>query len=593
VLPANLLTIWARCVASTLVELGVRHVVISPGSRSTPFVIAMLAEPRLECHLVVDERSAGFFALGIARATSKPPALLCTSGSAAAHYLPAVLEADASALPLVIITADRPTEMHQCAAPQTSSHRQFFGGFIREGVDLGVPAASKAAFLSLRRKVAQSYAAATGTFPGPVHINAPAQKPLEPKAASTPDEVALEADVRAWLDGPPARQFVGQLRPADEDVDAVLALLAGERRGVVIAGPTSEPGVRDVLERFAARVGYPLLAETTSQARYGPSADALVRAPHFELAWRCPTGRALLSPRLAVVVGQTPTSAAWERLAGSSETTLVTVSMQPWGDPSSRARCLLRGPIVSSLEAILARMSAPFAPDQTWVDAWRKTEAACATTVDSDLARRGGESEGRAFRTLTQAIPQDAILFTGNSLSIREIDLFGPERADGPLVLSQRGVNGIDGALSGVVGASVATGRPVVAVLGDLTFLHDVGGLAIAKYARAPIVYVVINNGGGRIFDLLPLASVREDMSAWTTPQSYSLGDLARAFGVAHVKSQNDDTLRDALREALLRKSATCIEVVVAGDAARTEQAAILRQLEIELTRIFPNSALS
>lgn len=419
-IPANLLSWWARSLCSTLAQLGVRHLVISPGSRSTPFVIAALDEPAFECHVVVDERSAGFFALGIARTSVVPPVLLCTSGSAAAHYLPAVIEADESGLPLFLLTADRPPELQQCAAAQTSRHRQFFGDFLREAVDLGVPEASEPAFLALRRKLAQSFAAATGVLPGPVHVNAPARKPLEPKAATTPEEHAFERNVEQWLAGPVPRCVRAGRDPSAEDLDAILSLVSSERRGVVIAGPTSEPHVRESLERFARQVGYPLLAETVSQARFGPAIAGVVRAPHFELAWRGRSAREALTPRVAIVVGQTPTSAAWENLAAASGVTLVTVSNSAWSDPASRARWLVRGPVVASLDAMVRRLEAPLPADPRWLEDWQRTEARCASAVDLELASWPPDSEGRAVRAVMECVPDDANLFVGNSLAIRD-----------------------------------------------------------------------------------------------------------------------------------------------------------------------------
>jgi 2-succinyl-5-enolpyruvyl-6-hydroxy-3-cyclohexene-1-carboxylate synthase len=267
--PENLLTVWSQLLFDSLAAAGVTQVIVSPGARSTPFVLAAAAHPRLRLHDVIDERTAAFFALGQARVTGMPSLLLRTSGSAAAHYLPGVIS-DESGVPLLIVTADRPTELLHVAANQTIDQRLLFEGYARRVVDVGAPDAAPSALRGLRRLAAQAVALARAPRPGVVHLNLRARKPLEPASATSPEAWALEAQVRSLMGHPLPRVSEAHVAPDDNAIATLARRCVGTRRGLIVAGPAPahQALARDAVRALVEETGFPLLAEAASQLRF-------------------------------------------------------------------------------------------------------------------------------------------------------------------------------------------------------------------------------------------------------------------------------------------------------------------------------------
>ena len=341
-MPENLLTVWARLLFDSLAHAGVRDVVVSPGSRSTPFVLAACAHPALRVHDAIDERTAAFFSLGQARVTGAPSVLLCTSGSAGANYLPAVIEADQSGVPLVVVTADRPAELLHVSANQTIDQRLLFEGFARRVVDVGAPDASPGALRGLRRLAAQAVALACGPSPGAVHLNLRARKPLEAVEASSPAGQALRT-LALEIAAEPA-VVVTQGRPvAPRDAIGRLAVrIRSARRGVIVAGPApaAQRRDRDAIARLARAAGFPLLAEAASQLRFTGRAGGLEGVEVIDaFEWLYGSPPAELVPDLVVQLGAPPTSGAWERLLDRSpRIDRIVIAPTGWPDPHASAR---------------------------------------------------------------------------------------------------------------------------------------------------------------------------------------------------------------------------------------------------------------
>ena len=296
---AAIQTVWAELIATTLADAGAVRCVISPGSRSTPLVAALAGEPRLDLTTLIDERAAGFFALGAARATGAPVALVCTSGTAATHYLPAVVEASLAGVPLVVFTADRPPELQDCGASQTIDQVKLYGDFVRAAIDLGPPGPGELALRAVRRKIAQALTIASGPHPGPVHVQLPLRKPLEPTAPAGDAEHALAA-LAARLAGP-LRIAPPRLVPDPAAISELAVTIAAEPDGVIVAGalPAGFAAARDAVIAFARRAGYPILAEAGSQLRLGPRPDGVVFVDHFDVI----PPAALPVPRLVIQLG--------------------------------------------------------------------------------------------------------------------------------------------------------------------------------------------------------------------------------------------------------------------------------------------------
>jgi 2-succinyl-5-enolpyruvyl-6-hydroxy-3-cyclohexene-1-carboxylate synthase len=569
-------TIWAELLAATLADAGVAVCVISPGSRSTPLVAAIAREPRLGRVTIIDERAAAFYALGAARATGAPAALVCTSGTAAAHYLPAIVEASLAGVPLVALTTDRPPELQACGASQTIDQIGLYGGYVRAALDLGAPAPGALALRAVRRKLVQAIALARGPRPGPVHVEVPLRKPLEPAAPATDDERAL-AVAAAALRGP---AIVAPPRLAADPgaLDQLAAAIAREPEGVIVAGalPAARPALRDAVFELAARAGYPIVAEASSQLRLGPRPDGAAMIDHFDLI---PAAR---QPEAALVVelGAEPVAAAWPAWIARAKERWI-LAGHAWRDPDSAARALILGEPEDAVRALAARIEPRRGP---WPERWQKLEreAAAAAAAAIDAHPR---SELAMLEAALGALPAGALLQLGNSLPIRAIDHVpmrvpaAPDRP-APRVLSQRGAAGIDGLIASAAGATRA-GAPVLLVLGDVSFAHDLGGLLAARAAAAPLAILVLDNGGGQIFAGLPAA--RADLGAafdehWIAPPGVDPAAVARALGLRATTAPTAPAAAAAVAEALAAPGPTVIHAPVTPSGARD-----VRRAAIEL----------
>ena len=530
---AVLQTIWARTIVRALGDAGVVAVVLSPGSRSTPLAAA-LVDCALPLHVVIDERSAGFFALGLARAARAPVALVCTSGTAPAHYYPAVIEAAMAEVPLVVVSADRPPEMHGGGAAQTIDQTRLFGAHARTFVDLGPPAADggELSLRAARRRVIQAVLASRTPRPGPVQIDVPLRKPLEPAAPATDAERALAARADALS----TRVAVPHLpRAADDAVAALAAALAASRRPFVVAGPRGLDGaLAAAVSRLGRRRGAVVLAEHTSQIR-GALDREVARLDRFDLVLPARD----FAPDLILQLGAEPVAAAWPGfLAAHADVPRWVVAEHPWPDPHSSAAGVVLGDVADTLARVTAAV--PAHADAAWLAEVRAAEAEAARAVDALC-----DGEPAMLRAALDGAG-DALVVLGNSLPVRVADHVSsaPRR-----VLSQRGACGIDGLIAGAAGAA-ASGEPVVLILGDVSFAHDIGALALLRGAAAPVTVVVLDNRGGRIFEALPVAgAVAADAFTrlWLTPTDLDVVAIARGFGVAAETVRTPDELRGAV----------------------------------------------
>ncbi|MDT8437069.1 MAG: 2-succinyl-5-enolpyruvyl-6-hydroxy-3-cyclohexene-1-carboxylic-acid synthase [Gemmatimonadota bacterium] len=582
---------WADWLLDGLVAAGVRRAVVSPGSRSTPLVLAAAraeAAGRLEVTVVPDERSAGFVALGQARVTGVPSLLVCTSGTAGAHWLPAVIEASETGIPLLALTADRPFELQARGANQTIEQAGLFGRHVRAFVELGGADPDPRACIALPRTAARAVQVSLVPDPGPVHLNARFRKPLQVLPPEPPDVTALRARVTAAAERGVPRPRRVRLLPDAADLDALATRLRRARRGVLVAGPlTPADALREeAVRRFLAASGFVLLAEATSQLRFGlPRPHAACDA--FEPLLAAPPERRVLQPDFVLQVGLVPSGrglAAW--LMGEEAPERVVLAARGWPEGFNRAADVWVTDPSAALEGLADRMEGA-APEADW--AGRAAAAAGRTweILDGLLAGRPGFLEAAAVRAAVEAVPEGGLLALGNSLPVREVDLFCPASGRRFGVLSQRGASGIDGLVSGAAGAVAASGRPGVLLLGDVSFLHDVGGLAAARDLPAPLAVVVLRNGGGRLFELLP---VREHPGTETLFHRLFLTDprleaavAGQAFGVPSVVADTPGALREALSAALERPGATLVEARVDGEATAALVADLNRAVAAEV----------
>ena len=583
-----LTTAWSRLLFGTLARAGVTDVVISPGSRSTPFAWAALNTPGLRCHAVVDERSAGFFALGQARISGRPSALVCTSGSAAAHYFPAIVEASQSFLPLVVLTADRPFELMDCGAAQAMDQTKLYGGYVRHFFELGQPDPADAALDALVRKVAQAVALSTVEAPGPVHLNARARKPLEPSAARTSDGHALEQAVEARLARGPTLVVPSRVESISNELDTLLEACSAASSGLIVCGPlpANGPSPAPALFELARRTGFAVCAEATSQLRDAEKPNDVCLLGSLEAAF----SKAGIAPGLLLQIGATPTSSAYDRWLTDSTVRRAVVSAQGWPDPTNRAEWLVRMDAVGFARRLSERLPAVEAHREASRRAFRdeleRREARYWQIVDSVVDEEPRLSEARAVKLALASLPNDALLGLGNSLALRDVDSFVRPSPRGARVFSQRGVNGIDGLVAGAAGAADIARRPTLLLLGDVSLLHDLGSLSLARSATTPLVLCVLDNGGGRIFDELPIRATlgeRPELAHfWLTPPELDLQKAAQAFGVAYRRAEDPQALESALETAFAHAGCSLVHAVVVPESAREARGRVRERFAAE-----------
>ena len=566
--PENLLTEWARLVAWSIAASGVRDVIVSPGSRSTPFVLAMAGRSDLSITSVIDERSAAFVALGMARASGRPAAVLATSGSAPAHWFPAVIEASTANLPMVLLSADRPLALAQAGAAQTIDQTKLFGDWVRFFADLGDPRDDVASFEGVSRTISQAVASANGRPAGPVHLNLRADRPLEPIERLN----ALHARVDACI-----ARGVTKFSSAPEGLDEAFAeelaqALLRSERPLVILGPRA-PWGRDVSPALSV-LGVSCAAEASSQLRFGPRGPHVIDA--FEHLFSCRSFAAENAPDLILQVGSLPTPSTYLEVARGVPRFVLDAG--GFRDPVGGAVAVstaAAGPTLDRVASLVGeRARRPYAADLARADAlaWSEVERALA----------GPFGEGAVLRAAMTVLPDEAIVCIGNSLPIRTLDRFVRGSPRKHAVLAQRGVNGIDGLVAGAVGAGLATRKPVLAIIGDVSLLHDAGSLLSLRAMKTPLVLVVVDNGGGRIFEELPIAkrhALEDHMHLFTTPHAVDLGALAVAYGVELAEVRTGAEVSRAVSTGIARSAGTLVRAIVAPHEASESLAALRRAI--------------
>jgi 2-succinyl-5-enolpyruvyl-6-hydroxy-3-cyclohexene-1-carboxylate synthase len=548
-------TLWVRAFVDELARAGVREVVLAPGSRSTPLVMACAADGRFRLRVHLDERSAAFFALGVGKATGRPAVVITTSGTATANVLPAVIEAARGETPLLVLTADRPHHLRDSDANQAIDQTRLYGPFVRAFHEVAPPTSSAPALRHLRALAARAVASAMGAPAGPVHLNFPFAKPLEPvegvAEAGGEDPVAIEGRTEGR---PYTRVEPGRREPSPE----ALEMLADELRvgrGVIVAGPSPDSGrLGEAVCRLAAATGYPLLADPLSGARFGPHGGSEV-VSGYDLFLRDSELRAALAPELILRVGASPTSASLQGWMGAQEGVrhIVIDGGGRWKDHGSLATDYIEADAAGTLLTLADLVERSVDPD--WAARWSTAGDAAREAVEGMMASAGSAEDGARecdlLATLAGVLPAGARLFVSNSMPVRDLDAFGLPREEPLEVYANRGASGIDGIVSTAFGVAAAGDGPVVCVLGDIAFFHDQNGLLWSREPDTPVVFVLIDNDGGGIFQMLPIAGREPAFTDFfTTPHGLDFAHAARLHDVP-LEEPTPEALGPALADAL------------------------------------------
>jgi 2-succinyl-5-enolpyruvyl-6-hydroxy-3-cyclohexene-1-carboxylate synthase len=524
----NVNALWAWTLAETLVREGLELTVICPGSRSAPLAFAFGRHERLEALPMLDERSAAFFALGAAKRSGKPVALVCTSGTAAANFLPAVIEARESRVPLLVLTADRPPEMRDCHSGQTIDQVKLYGSYPNWYAEVAVPEARPEMLAYLRQTIRHAWERCSWPFAGPVHLNLPFRDPLPPlpQAGFESPSIDWETFFAAPAGQAPKVEAIGPDEPPFAD-------LPGTERGVIVAGPAQPAdaeGYCRAVAKISQALGWPVLADALSplrnyaalNPRLVTSYDALLRSPRLAQA---------LAPERIISLGALPASKALRGWMESSGAMLC------YADFAGRDLDALRGRSShwrGGVEALARAVGSEAAPESDYALQWMNADRAAGGLVRKTVADGEVPFEGKGSLLLSRHLPEGTPLFVASSMPARDMDFFWEPGDRRIQPCFSRGANGIDGTLSTALGLAHRN-RPTVLLTGDLALLHDTNGFLAAAELKGSLTIVVINNDGGGIFEMLPVAAFEPTFERYfATPQRVDFSKLSLAYGIEH-----------------------------------------------------------
>lgn len=560
--PTNLNYAWAFALVEHCISLGVTQAVLCPGSRNTPLIVAFAEHPKVEALSALDERSAAFFALGLAKRSRQPVALVCTSGTAVANFYPAVMEAFMAHVPLLVFTADRPSTLRYCSARQTVNQLDAFNRFTRFAADLALPAATLESFAYLRQILRQAYEKALTPDPGPVHLNIPFDEPLDPRVDPTfasfwhSLETSPASPSRHSWDIP----FISQPSLENGTLAPVFEALLAAKKGLIVLGSwqdeKGDPGtVFQSIQDLANLLPWPILADVISPLRYAnekqASIENLVTAYDYCLAE--PDLASALEPDRVLQLGPLPNSKSLNTYL--AKTDALTYILNPYGgslDPHHRRAQHLRLPLASFVKAFQSYCkTTPQAEPQAapyFSQLWRRADALACKILKDSLENENTLFDGKVAYELGQMLPPHTQIVLANSRTVRNAEQFFFPSAKGYRVYFNGGVNGSDGISSTALGIAHKRGLPTVLLIGDLAFLHDSNALLLASTFRGSLSILIVNNNGGGIFEQLPIAqhtSIKKTFETYiATPQHVDIAALAAAYGCSYKNIQSWDDFR-------------------------------------------------
>lgn len=545
----------AGALVEGLAGAGLRHVVMCPGSRSGPLAVSFARCDAIKTWVHLDERSAGFFALGIAKGSRGVMAVLTTSGTAAANLLPAVVEARLTGVPLVVITADRPRELIDWGANQTIEQSGIYGGHVKWSADMPVPE-DGAALVNYASAVGRrAYVMAMGYPSGPVHLNMPFREPLAPIPVSG-EETEMSRGTGVLDDVVPAATPCGLAVGRDMG-----SRVKDVERGLIVCGPQDKPGLAKAVGEVGVKLGYPILADPLSQVRFGKHNRSHV-VDFYDLILRDEGLWGRLEPELVIRFGAWPTSkllGAFMARAKGARHVLVTES--GWADPSHLAADVVQVDPVSFCRGVMSEGGEARAQNG-WVKRWVEMSLMVREGMEDYMSVVEDMFEGKVFLELQKHLMENSILFVGNSMPVRDMDTFMASSGKSIRVMGNRGASGIDGVVSTALGSGVGAETQVVAVVGDISFFHDMTGLLMTKHPEINVTIIVLNNDGGGIFSFLPQAQYAEHFEeVYGTPHGLSFESAARLYGLGYVRVGDWEEFGDAVGRSLSSAGTSIVEV--------------------------------
>ena len=572
------LTTYIAAFVSEMVNNGIKDVVVSPGSRSTPMAMIMAEHPELRIHIHVDERSAAFFALGIAKATKTPCALLCTSGTAAANYYPAIVEANISRVPLMVITADRPHELRNVGAPQAIDQIHLYGGQVKDFVEMSLPDESDELIRYARTVCARAVATSKQMPAGPVHLNFPFRDPLVPQL----DRADL-FELPERSDGYVKVQL-GHLSLQEEAYREIARNIGAYKRGIIVCGPLEERGFSEMVTALAERLQFPILADPLSQLRSGIHPGKYI-IDSYDTILKNEDAKHYLKPDIIIRFGAMPISKHLTRFLKENQDArqLVIDGGGGWRDPGMVSTEMIYCNELEFCRSILPFID--FQEENRFFAQWDELNQLSRQHLQS-IQEVSTLSEGKVFSKLSELLPDGATLFVGNSMPIRDLDTFFHFNDKSIRVMANRGANGIDGTVSTALGIGLSS-QPLYLILGDLTFFHDLNGLIAAKLYGINIHIILINNNGGGIFSFLPQADHPKHFELlFGTPLDIDFQHAVKMYGGHYELITDWDHFSSSLLENAEKPGLKVTEIQTNRDNNLTEHRKLWNAVSQEISKL-------
>lgn len=556
----NANTLWGQTIIDEVAKAGIEAVCISPGSRSTPLTVAAAEHEDIRVYSHLDERSAAFFALGRARITGEPTPLICTSGTAAANYHPAVVEGSEARIPMLLLTADRPRELRDSGANQTIDQVDLYGSKVRWARDLADPEADARKLRSLRATVTRALAAAAQPLAGPVHLNVPFRKPLGPtpvpgEIPATFEETGPEAV--EGRSGPYVSQHTSLQQPESETVAELSRAAEAADYPLIVVGPTGSAGLTpESAVQLADALNAPLLADPLSGLRYGPHVAGAPVVGSYDMLLEEEVRPHWPAADFVLRFGASPTSKSLRSYLAETDGRQVLVDPAGgWREATFTATDLVRADPTETATAIAEHTTRS---RNGWVESWIEAQET-VQSVSSDPPY----FEGAVLQTVVDAAPAHATLFVSNSMPVRDVDRFGAPRGDPLQVLGNRGASGIDGITSTALGAGSAVDGQLVLVTGDIAYYHDMNGLLAIQRCDVDATIVLLNNDGGGIFHMLPIAEHETFDTHFKTPHGLDFEPSTDLYELSFTRVFDLEAFDQSYNESLTSSGSDVIEAVL------------------------------
>lgn len=559
-------SLWTETFVRELSALGVKYACISPGSRNTPLTLAFAQNKQIKSFVHIDERSGAFFALGLAKGSSTPVALVCTSGTAVAEFYPAIIEAYQQRIPLIICTADRPPELIDVGANQTINQNNIYRNHIRWFFDVGLPEPIARRIKHIKSIARRAYSESFLISRGPVHLNFPFRKPFEPESYT--DEISEDIiRLAEYVNGNKKDLF----KEDEQDFHSskwfleILSHLKKEEKGIIVAGPENyNSSFHNTVYELSEYLGYPILADGASQLRFGNGNKVNVIS-NYEAFLRSEFFTKEHSPKVILQFGRTVTSKALdEYLEKQSAVRFMINDFGDWFDPSNKAAAALAcKPYIFCLKMIeeIRKSSSP-RKDSKWLNDFISADISSRKVKRKIIESSSFPNESRVIKEILNAVPQNVQIMISNSMPIRDFDYFASKCEKEITVFNNRGASGIDGITSTALGIASSSETPTLLLTGDLSFYYDINGILAAKKYKIPLTVVLINNNGGGIFEVLPISDYGNIFNQYfIAPHDLDFAPIIKAFGGKYHLAKSWESFSEKLKSSFNQNSFSVLEV--------------------------------